>query len=285
MPNAAAQACRLPRAIDVRRTRAVSSPGMIVSNRATRANESSASVIVTLPIVAVPARRCRGRRMVRLARDRTRGRAAPDLRCLDDWSASRQVRTFFRRRASGNHPGRVLASGLRRHPPAAELKALDPAALAVVWRKRVSAQATGEVVQVVETHDGVQGYARHYPSDDEDEIRSGVATLGAIYLDPGAWRGGLGTALLDAVVSSMKEGGFSTATLWVLEDNERARAFYGARGWQADGAVVSLEGPRVGSVSCATGASSDPGGGGSRLVTLDLSSEVLRDLPIVGDRP
>ena len=38
-----------------------------------------------------------------------------------------------------------------------------------------------------------------------------------------------------AVVESLGGDGFRTATLWVLEDNPRARRFYEREGWQLDG--------------------------------------------------
>ena len=61
--------------------------------------------------------------------------------------------------------------------------------------------------------------------------------LYALYVDPAAWRTGVGTSLLAAC-----EG---VSVLWVLADNERAQAFYRRHGFVADGGsqVLDLDGP------------------------------------------
>jgi RimJ/RimL family protein N-acetyltransferase len=38
-----------------------------------------------------------------------------------------------------------------------------------------------------------------------------------------------------AVLGALRRRGFTTATLWVLEDNPRARRFYEREGWVLDG--------------------------------------------------
>ena len=42
--------------------------------------------------------------------------------------------------------------------------------------------------------------------------------------------------LLDRAASRLRGAGFTEATLWVLQGNERAPRFYEALGWQHDGA-------------------------------------------------
>lgn len=59
--------------------------------------------------------------------------------------------------------------------------------------------------------------------------------LYAIYALPEAWGSGSGPALLRAVLEGLREDGFATAILWVLEDNPRARRFYEREGWSLDG--------------------------------------------------
>jgi ribosomal protein S18 acetylase RimI-like enzyme len=41
---------------------------------------------------------------------------------------------------------------------------------------------------------------------------------------------------MDAALDRLVSAGFSEATLWVLDSNARARRFYEAGGWSADGA-------------------------------------------------
>ena len=57
-----------------------------------------------------------------------------------------------------------------------------------------------------------------------------------IYAAPEAWGTGAGRALLAAGLDTLAELGFAEASLWVLEDNPRARRFYEREGWTPDGA-------------------------------------------------
>ena len=54
-------------------------------------------------------------------------------------------------------------------------------------------------------------------------------------MEPERWRAGAGRALLAAVEHALTDAGFAEATLWVLEQNERARRFYERAGWHDDG--------------------------------------------------
>ena len=44
------------------------------------------------------------------------------------------------------------------------------------------------------------------------------------------------TGMLGAI-DEMRTLGFNSATLWVLDSNERGRGFYDRGGWRTDGAV------------------------------------------------
>lgn len=59
----------------------------------------------------------------------------------------------------------------------------------------------------------------------------------AIYLVPAAWDEGIGRQLMAAALGRLGEAGFGQVILWVLDSNVRARRFYEAGGWRADGAV------------------------------------------------
>ena len=83
--------------------------------------------------------------------------------------------------------------------------------------------------------DAVLGMAVHGPARDTDAV--GLVELYALYVEPAAWRSGVGTALLAACpVPDL---------LWVLAANERARAFYARHGYVPDGheKVLDLDGP------------------------------------------
>ena len=55
-----------------------------------------------------------------------------------------------------------------------------------------------------------------------------------LFVVPAEWGRGVGAALHDRAVELLRTHG-DTARLWVLEENERARRFYEARGWRDDG--------------------------------------------------
>ncbi|MFB7053238.1 GNAT family N-acetyltransferase [Streptomyces vinaceus] len=61
----------------------------------------------------------------------------------------------------------------------------------------------------------------------------------ALYVEPGLIGRGIGRALLRAVHQHAGARQFATLQLWVLRDNARARRFYAAAGYAADGAVES----------------------------------------------
>ena len=83
---------------------------------------------------------------------------------------------------------------------------------------------------VAETDGGVRGFCNVSPLDEDAD-----ATIGALYLEPGDLRAGLGTALLVAALARLRAAGCSDVVLWVLEGNRGARAFYERFGFVADG--------------------------------------------------
>jgi tRNA dimethylallyltransferase len=59
--------------------------------------------------------------------------------------------------------------------------------------------------------------------------------LDGLYVVPAAWGNGVAARLHDEALRGIAAAGVSTARLWVLEDNTRARRFYERRGWRPDG--------------------------------------------------
>ncbi len=68
-----------------------------------------------------------------------------------------------------------------------------------------------------------------------DEQYKGWGEIISIYVLPGEFRKGYGSALFSHVSNRLKENGFSKIYLWVLEENQRARKFYEAMSFQANG--------------------------------------------------
>jgi GNAT superfamily N-acetyltransferase len=114
--------------------------------------------------------------------------------------------------------------------PADELEAISLERRIDYWRP-VLAGSTG--VLVTEVGGEVAGFASVGSCRDADG--EGVGELFAIYVDPAHWGTGIGRDLGIAADDALRGLGFDEATLWVLEDNPRARRFYEAGGWRLDG--------------------------------------------------
>ena len=82
------------------------------------------------------------------------------------------------------------------------------------------------------------GFAVTAKSEDAD-AEDRTAELYAIYLEPDRVGTGVGRELFAHAIDDLRERGFRTATLWVLETNEGARRFYEIAGWKPDGTVTS----------------------------------------------
>jgi GNAT superfamily N-acetyltransferase len=116
--------------------------------------------------------------------------------------------------------------------PDETLDALDVDARAVRWEAGLSDGSASALV--AEDDDGIYGWATVGRSRDPD-AGDEVGELYGLYLAPGHWDRGLGRELHDAAVDELRTHGFEVATLWVLDTNARARAFYERQGWRADG--------------------------------------------------
>ncbi|OAI39868.1 hypothetical protein AYO38_06750 [bacterium SCGC AG-212-C10] len=94
---------------------------------------------------------------------------------------------------------------------------------------------------VAERGGHVIGYASAGPSRDDGVDAEATGEVYALYLVPEAWDTGSGRALFTTAADSLRGDGFQTATLWVLEANERARRFYEHAGWEFDGTVMPFD--------------------------------------------
>lgn len=121
------------------------------------------------------------------------------------------------------------------------LDALDPATRAEGWRRYLDGgRRAREALLVSDGDTGVSGFALVGPSRDEGGA-DGAGEVYAFYVLPELWRRGLGRELMAAALDALSGFGFGEATLWVLEGNDRARRFYEAVGWRADGATKTEE--------------------------------------------
>ncbi len=99
------------------------------------------------------------------------------------------------------------------------------------WRARFDLPPAGWTTFVADRDGEVIGFAAVGPSRD----KRGLGELYAIYVDPDDWSTGAGRALIEQAEQQLARD-YAVATVWVREDNPRARRFYEQAGWQPDGA-------------------------------------------------
>lgn len=110
------------------------------------------------------------------------------------------------------------------------------------WQRMIAAVSVSAIV----------GYASFGPEQDvleapwpHPQTAAGadgqVAELYALYVHPDWWSTGTGRALMDRSLARVAAAGYTSITLWVLQDNSRARRFYGRAGFAADGARHVLD--------------------------------------------
>jgi ribosomal protein S18 acetylase RimI-like enzyme len=96
--------------------------------------------------------------------------------------------------------------------------------------ERAGEGSGGVGLWVAEADDAIVGFVCAADAGDEDAPR-GRREVFALYVLAAHYGSGAGQALLDAAI------GDAAASLWVLDDNPRARAFYRRNGFEPDGAV------------------------------------------------
>jgi GNAT superfamily N-acetyltransferase len=109
------------------------------------------------------------------------------------------------------------------------------------WRTRLES-ADMETTWVAEVNGAVVGYTCAGPARDDDLDPAHDDEVYEMYLLPGAWGRGVGRALLQTTLDDLGGRGYRAGVLWVLEMNARARRFYEAAGWTADGATKACFG-------------------------------------------
>jgi ribosomal protein S18 acetylase RimI-like enzyme len=100
------------------------------------------------------------------------------------------------------------------------------------WRDRIGEHRARDHIIVGGSGVEPSAFASLGASRDDESL----GELYAIYVLPEAWGTGVGQALMTTALEHFRADGFPQATLWVLEDNPRARRFYERSGWTLDGA-------------------------------------------------
>jgi GNAT superfamily N-acetyltransferase len=120
--------------------------------------------------------------------------------------------------------------------PDGYLDALSVGDRETMWLGSFSDPAPRSGAFVAEAGGIVVGFASFAPTRDEDAATT-TGEIPAIYVSPEVLGAGVGRDLFAAAIDGLREAGFSRATLWVLEANQRARRFYEKAGWTWDGTV------------------------------------------------
>jgi len=115
------------------------------------------------------------------------------------------------------------------------LDGMSVAAREVALESRLAPdEGDGAPAWVAERGGTAIGFVSSGPPRDDD-VPLPAAEIYAIYVLPDGWRSGAGRALMSTAVDHWLARGATTLTLWVLEANSPARAFYEAVGWTPDG--------------------------------------------------
>ena len=91
-------------------------------------------------------------------------------------------------------------------------------------------------IWVAEAEEWIVGFVSAGRCRDED-AEPGTGEVYAIYIEADRLGTGLGRRLFETATRWLRTNPFSCATLWVLDSNNRARAFYEKAGWVPDGAT------------------------------------------------
>jgi len=102
-----------------------------------------------------------------------------------------------------------------------------------MWRDRISRSDLPPIL-VAALADEVVGFAA-FGAENPPASPPTCGELYAINLDPDYWGRGIGRVLLRRVTEALVAMGYEEAVLWVVPENQRARALYESEGWVADG--------------------------------------------------
>lgn len=144
------------------------------------------------------------------------------------------IATVYVRSWQGAYPGLI---------PQSYLDALTAEEQVGVWQDTLAASDwphRGVIVLLGPTDDAaahgpITGFVSFSPTRDDDGDATGVGEIMTFYLDPSAFGSGGADLLMSAALVALRGAHFSSAMLWVLGTNARARRFYERHGWRPDG--------------------------------------------------
>ncbi|HVV87383.1 MAG TPA: GNAT family N-acetyltransferase [Kofleriaceae bacterium] len=120
-------------------------------------------------------------------------------------------------------------SAYRELMPARRLAAFTIPVRTVAWRHNLR-ERSGMRTTVFD-----DGRVRGFASIGRSRDLPGWGEIWAIYVEPGAWGRGIGSALFADAMPALAARGLDRVMLWVLEGNQRALQFYQGNGFVLDG--------------------------------------------------
>jgi GNAT superfamily N-acetyltransferase len=124
--------------------------------------------------------------------------------------------------------------------PDSRLDGLDYERRATRFRERLLDKGPSETY-VIERDGEIFGFVTLGACRDPDVEPERVGEIWGIYLAQQHWRQGTGTLLCRFAEQVLASRGYGEIKLWVLAGNSRARRFYEAMGFKADGASKMLD--------------------------------------------
>lgn len=122
--------------------------------------------------------------------------------------------------------------------PAEFLAALSIEKRAQGWRALLRAGRTRVVL--ARARDGALAGWVSFGANRDDGLDATWGEIEALYVRPDAWRQGAGARLAARACAVLREAGYTRVSLWVLEGNAQAIAFYRRLGFAPDGASAPV---------------------------------------------
>ena len=119
----------------------------------------------------------------------------------------------------------------------------DVAYRTTFWRARI-VDHEGPVF-LLEAEGRPVAFCQMIATKDADDDPKRVGHITSLHVLPDVRGSGYGRRLLEHALREFRRRGFTEVTLWVLEENRKARAFYERMGFMADGGRKSYPGTTV----------------------------------------
>jgi ribosomal protein S18 acetylase RimI-like enzyme len=101
------------------------------------------------------------------------------------------------------------------------------------WHERIADREWP--VFLIEENGEAVAFCQMIPTPDADDDPARVGHITSLHVLPHLRGHGHGRTLLDHVLTEFRDRGFAEVTLWVLEENWKARRFYEKHGFHLDG--------------------------------------------------